>query len=70
MMDDDDDDGGRMVLRTVYLPPELDEKLKLRAFQAGRSKNDLIRDAINSAFGDGDGPSAKHRRRSRGKHRG
>jgi predicted DNA-binding protein len=40
------DQGARMVLRTVYLTPEMDEKLRIGAFQAGRSKNDLIRDAI------------------------
>ena len=40
------DQDTRMVLRTVYLTPEVDEKLRIGAFQAGRSKNDLIRDAI------------------------
>lgn len=59
-MDDDD----RMVLRTVYLPPALDEKLKLRAFQAGRSKNDLIRDAISSALKDDDARTSRRRGRS------
>jgi hypothetical protein len=38
------DQDARMVLRTVYLTPEVDEKLRVGAFQAGRSKNDLIRD--------------------------
>ena len=40
------DQDARMVLRTVYLTPEVDEQLRVGAFQAGRSKNDLIRDAI------------------------
>ncbi len=40
------DQDARMVLRTVYLTPEVDEQLRIGAFQAGRSKNDLIRDAI------------------------
>jgi plasmid stability protein len=67
-MIDDDDDGDRMVLRTVYLPPDLDEKLKLRAFQARRSKNDLIREAISSALEGGDTPTTS-RGRSRSKQR-
>jgi hypothetical protein len=41
----------RMVLRTVYLTPEVDEKLRIGAFEAGRSKNDLIRDAITQFLG-------------------
>lgn len=36
----------RMVLRTVYLPPELDEKLRVSAFRAKQSKGDVIRRAI------------------------
>ena len=36
----------RMVLRTVYLPPELDEKLRVSAFRAKLSKGDVIRRAI------------------------
>ena len=40
------DQDTRMVLRTVYLTPEVDEQLRLGAFKAGRTKNDLIRDAI------------------------
>jgi hypothetical protein len=35
-----------MVLRTVYLTPEIDDELRVGAFKAGRTKNDLIRDAI------------------------
>ena len=51
----------RMVLRTVYLPPDLDEKLRVRAFRDGQSKGDLIRRAIakelaaDASFGS-DGP--------------
>jgi plasmid stability protein len=40
------DQDARMVLRTVYLPPEVDERLRIGAFRAGRSKNELIRDAL------------------------
>jgi predicted DNA-binding protein len=40
------DQDTRMVLRTVYLTPDVDEALRLGAFKAGRTKNDLIRDAI------------------------
>jgi plasmid stability protein len=47
------DQDTRMVLRTVYLTPEVDEKLRIGAFHAGRSKNELIRDAI-SRFLTGD----------------
>lgn len=40
----------RMVLRTVYLPPELDEKLRVSAFRAKLSKGDVIRHAIARAL--------------------
>jgi Arc/MetJ-type ribon-helix-helix transcriptional regulator len=40
------DEDARMVLRTVYLPPELDEQLRIDSFKLRRSKNDLIRDAV------------------------
>ncbi len=36
----------RMVLRTVYLTPDVDEELRIQAFQLDRSKNDLIREAV------------------------
>ena len=36
----------KMVLRTVYLPPALDEKLRVHAFRSKVSKNDLVRRAI------------------------
>jgi hypothetical protein len=32
-----------LVLRTVYISPELDDELRLQAFRKGTSKNDLIR---------------------------
>jgi hypothetical protein len=35
-----------MVLRTVYLPRELDQQLKTAAFRDARSKNDIIRELI------------------------
>ncbi len=35
-----------MVLRTVYLPPELDEALKQLAFKSSTSKGALIRQAL------------------------
>ncbi len=42
MADSDD----KMVLRTVYLPPVLDEKLRFQAFRGKVTKNDLIRKAL------------------------
>lgn len=36
----------RMVLRTVYLPPDLDEKLRVWAFRTKVSKGDVIRQAV------------------------
>lgn len=36
----------KMVLRTVYLPFELDQELKSIAFRDDRSKNDLIRELV------------------------
>lgn len=38
----------RMVLRTVYLPPELDAELRKIAFESDCSKGDLIRESIRS----------------------
>jgi len=38
----------RMVLRTVYLPPELDAELRKIAYDDGRTKGDLIRDSIRA----------------------
>ena len=36
----------RMVLRTVYLPPELDNQLRVHAFRSKQTKNDVIREAV------------------------
>ena len=36
----------RMVLRTVYLPPDIDDELRVRAFRSNQTKNDLIREAV------------------------
>ncbi len=41
----------RMVLRTVYLTPKIDEALRLKAFKEGRTKNDVISDAILVSLG-------------------
>jgi predicted DNA-binding protein len=38
------------VLRTVYLPLDLDERLKGLASAEGLSKNDLIREAVSVAL--------------------
>ena len=38
----------KMVLRTVYLPRDLDDKLRLVAFRSKSSKGDLLRQALNS----------------------
>lgn len=38
----------RMVLRTVYLPPELDAELRKIAFDSDCSKGDLIRESIRT----------------------
>jgi len=40
----------RMVLRTVYLPFDLDQKLRSIAFRDNRSKNDLIRELIKAGI--------------------
>lgn len=39
-----------MVLRTVYLPKEVDDQLKQIAFERQTSKNDLIRSAVTDAL--------------------
>lgn len=36
-----------LILRTVYLPPDLDDKLRVEAFAKRTSKNDLIRKYID-----------------------
>jgi hypothetical protein len=43
---DINDPSEKMVLRTVYLPPELDEKLRVWAFRTKVSKGDVIRQAV------------------------
>lgn len=40
-------DTSPLVLRTVYLPQEVDERLKRFGLLAKRSKNDLIREAVS-----------------------
>lgn len=40
----------KMVLRTVYLPIELDRRLRGIAFREERSKGDLMRDLIGEAL--------------------
>src|SRR5687768_12972832 len=39
-----------LVLRTVYLPKDLDDELRQLAFSQGSSKNELIREAVKTAF--------------------
>lgn len=41
-----------MVLRTVYFPVEMDEQLKLLAFNKSTSKGDLIRRAVAKLFAE------------------
>jgi hypothetical protein len=40
------DDTENMVLRTLYLPRELDQNLKVAANRSARSKGDIIRELI------------------------
>jgi hypothetical protein len=42
-----------MVLRSVYLPPDVDAELRARAYENRTSKNDLIRQYIEAALGRG-----------------
>lgn len=48
------DDQGSMVLRTVYLPAQLDEQLKKLAFHGSTSKGALIRKALYNLVADQD----------------
>jgi hypothetical protein len=36
-----------MVMRTIYIKPSLDQFLKRKALQLGKSKNELIREILN-----------------------
>ena len=38
----------RMVLRTVYLPPELDAELRKIAYESDCTKSDLIRESVRT----------------------
>ena len=42
---------GNMVLRSVYLPEELDNRLRAAAFINNRSKGDLIRELVQAGLG-------------------
>jgi hypothetical protein len=65
MTDKDDaaDPTDRMVLRTVYLPPDLDDALRVWAFRSNVSKGDIIREAVarqlKAVAGYGDKPSVE-----------
>lgn len=43
---------GDMVMRSIYLPPELDAEIRRFAFEKGVTKDDLIRAAIASKVGE------------------
>lgn len=42
---------GNMVMRSVYLPEELDNRLRAVAFLHNRSKGDLIRELVQAGLG-------------------
>ncbi|MHA3842024.1 ribbon-helix-helix domain-containing protein [Sphingomonas aestuarii] len=44
------DDTNNMVLRTIYLPPDVDQALKSAAIRGSRSKGDLIRELIKTGL--------------------
>lgn len=44
------DDSDNMVLRTLYLPRELDQTLKSAAIRGARSKGDVIRELIRAGL--------------------
>jgi predicted DNA-binding protein len=39
-----------MVMRSIYLPPEMDERLRTISFVTRRSKADLIRQFVNQGM--------------------
>lgn len=45
-------DTADMVLRTVFLPKDLDNALKDLAFKNGKSKNETIRELVLEALSD------------------
>lgn len=42
--------GSNLVLRTLYISPELDNKLRAEAFEKKTSKNDVIRNYLEYAI--------------------
>lgn len=40
----------KMVLRTVYLPREVDDQLRLIAFRSGTTKGDLVRSFVKNGL--------------------
>lgn len=38
------------ILRLVYLPPNLDNQLRIKAFRTGKLKSDIIREAVIKYF--------------------
>jgi predicted DNA-binding protein len=41
---------GNMVLRSIYLPEELDSRLRSIAFLQGRSKGELVRELVSEGL--------------------
>jgi len=41
---------GNMVLRSVYLPEEVDDRLRALAFLQNRSKGDLVREFVQAGL--------------------
>jgi len=52
---------GNLVLRSVYLPEELDGRIRAIAFLTGRSKGDLIRDVLREGLERIEGNVARER---------
>ncbi|MCJ2014196.1 hypothetical protein [Methylobacterium sp. J-076] len=42
--------GSNLVLRSVYLPDDLDQELKVVAFHEDRSKNDIMREVLQAGL--------------------